>query len=255
VAVSIGGPPKEVEFKRVEKMPSTKITLTVDGLPKTRKTTFALTAPGPICFHNFDFGLNGVVDPFLEKKEIYSFDYPFQSTMKLPGSEWASMSEGAGKLWTEFVKNYRASLEQMRTVVVDTGTKAWELIRLARLGKLTQVMPLQYTAVNQEFQDLLSLGQRSAANVLWIHRLKPEYVDDKQTGNHIRTGFGDIAFEVDAVIRMSADPNVQGSDTFRAKIGTCRQKLLQGVELIGDNITFPNVAKLMLPEVDEKNWL
>lgn len=252
MSLSVKSP--EVKFERYAASPPTKINMTVDSLAKDGKTRFALTAPGPTAYHDFDFGLHGVADKFPDL-ELYHFPYQFPATLRLPGTEFSSLSEAAGKIWTEFITNVRASVERCRTVVVDTGTKTWDLIRLARLGKLTQVLPVQYTAVNAEYNELIQQLHRSKANIIWLHRLKAKYEDDKKTGEFERSGYNDMAFEVDTVLRLSYDESKKGEEGFRAKIGNCRpNRLLQGTEIVGADISFPKLGAILYPATSEETW-
>jgi hypothetical protein len=255
MSLSVVSKPTEVQFNRYVAAPPKKLNLSIDSMEKAGKTRFALTAPGPTAYHDFDFGLNGVADKFPDL-ELYPFDYSFATTLKLPGTASKSITDYASEVWQEFVTNLRASIDRCKTIVIDSGSSAWPLLRLARLGKLTQVMPIQYTAVNQEFQALCQMLHRSDANILWLHRLKEEYKDDKKTGGLVRQGFGDIAFEVDAVMRLLVDENKADDSAFTLQFGACRpNRLLQRKEITGTDISFAKVAALMYPSTKESDWL
>ena len=45
--------------------------MTVFGAPKVGKSHFALTAPGPIIYFSLEPGLEGVVEKFMETKEVF----------------------------------------------------------------------------------------------------------------------------------------------------------------------------------------
>lgn len=229
--------------------------ITVDSLPKEGKTHFVLTAPGPIAVHNLDLGLEGVIDEFPDK-EIYPFQYEIPMSSMLPGSEFSSMSEAAQRVWKEFVGNFRDSLSKMRTVVVDTGSEAWALVRLARLGKLTAILPVQYTAVNAEFRQLtqLALSQQSC-NVIFTHKLKDQYKNDKPTGLYERSGFGEIEYDVQTVINASRDYTKAGIAQFSVEIAACRANLAaSGTRFTGADCTFSKVAQAIYPSTTEENW-
>lgn len=254
MAVSI----KNVAFKRAEFSSPTKLDLIVEALDGAGKTFFGLTGPGPIALHNFDDGLDRAVQGFpkdrLEKLELYSFDYDFARTLKLPGADASKgLIEQSADVWAEFVVNARASVEKCRTNVIDTGSAAWELLRLARHGKLTSILPVQYTAVNLEFKELLQALHRSPANNIWLHRLKASYdATDKKIPNvYERQGFTDMAYEVDAVLRLSYDE----MDGLRLRFGKCANRALTGTVITGqDKISFPQIATMIYPETDTKKW-
>lgn len=94
------------------------------------------------------------------------------------------------------------SNRKIRTLVVDTGTQMWELLRMARHGKLTQVMPQHYTATNAEMREVVtSVFERLDLNALFLHKMKKQYKarGDKEvwTGAWERAGFGDMPYLVD----------------------------------------------------------
>lgn len=253
MAVSI----KDVSFKRAELLPRTKLDLVVEALDGAGKTFFGLTGPGPVALHDFENGLHRALQGFpsdrLEKLELYPFEYDFPRTLRLPGSDMTkALAEVSGPIWDQFVINSRAAVEKCRTNVVDTGGAVWELLRMARLGKLTQVMPINYMPVNLEFKELLQVLHRSPANNIWLHRLKPLYENDKQVpGKFDRAGYGDMAFEVDAVLRLTYDE----MDGLRLRFGKCANRALTGTVVTGqENISFPKIAAMIYPNVDKKNW-
>lgn len=246
-----------VEYKRVTLDVPKRLVMTVDSLPKQGKTHFCCTAPGPIAFHNLDCGLEGVVDSKeFADKEIYAFDYQVPMSASLPGSEFAGMADAAQRVWKEYVRNFRDSLSKMRTVVVDTGSEAWALVRLARLGKLTSVLPVQYTAVNAEFRQLTQLAlSQNACNVIFTHKVKDVYKDDKKTGAVERAGFGEIEYDVQTVLLATRDYSRLGVDQFGLEIASCRANLsASGRRFVGADCTFAKVATAIYPGTTEESW-
>lgn len=259
MAVNIIAPrpttPSPVVFQKLDATPRKRLIVSVEGLPKCGKTNFSLTAPGPIAIHNWDGGLEGVAHKFADQKEIFSFDYRMPFSLALPGTPAGdSLANAAKKVWEEFVNNYRESLKQVKTVVVDTSSESWETIRLARLGKLANVMPHQYSSVNAEFRELLRLGTDHDANLILLHKVKKSYENDKPTGLYERAGFGDIGFVVQLVLKAYKDPKAEGLDQFRMKIAACRHNpLLEGMEFVGEDCNFAKVAGVVTG-TEEGEW-
>jgi hypothetical protein len=256
--VRIGGVgPGVIEYKRVSQEPPKRLVLSVDSPPKWGKTHFCLTAPDPIAVHNLDLGLEGVVEAEeFKSKEIYVFDYQIPMSATLPGSEFSGMADAAQKVWKEYVRNFRDSLSKMRTVVVDTGSEAWQLVRLARLGKLTSVLPVQYTAVNAEFRQLTQIAlSQNVCNVIFTHKVKDVYKDDKKTGEVERAGFGEIEYDVQTVLKASRDYAKTGVDQFGLEIAACRANLsATGKRFVGADCTFAKVAAAIYPSTTEETW-
>jgi len=255
MAVSI----KEVPFKKIELVSPTKIDLVVEGLDGSGKTYFGLTGPEPIAHHDLmDNGLHRALQGFpkdkLEKLELYPFEYDFTHNLALPGTDASKgLKAVSAEPWMEFVTNVRAAAVKCKTNIIDTGSAAWELLRLARLGGLTQIMPIEFTKVNYEFKDLLQILHKSPANNIWIHRLKPSYdaSDKKVPGSYERQGFSDIAYEVDAVVRLIYDD----MDGLSLRFGKCANRALTGTTVVGaDKISFAQIATMIYPNSDKKCW-
>jgi hypothetical protein len=222
-----------------------RLVLSIEALEKQGKTHFALTAPDPMAYFNFDTGEEGVIHKFINSgKEI------IVNNMEVPKDQ-----EASGKEWDRFEKAYYKIFEHKyaRTVVVDTGTEMWELVRMAKFGKLTQVMPHHYGPVNAVIRRMIRHAFSSDKNLILIHKLKPRYVNDKRTADYDRAGFSDIGYLVQANIRLFIDEE-EGNE-FTAWIKDCRHDpALKDELLAGPLCNFPSVAMMMLPEVDPEIW-
>jgi hypothetical protein len=221
--------------------------LSVEGLEGCGKTRFALTAPGPIAFLNFDYGLEGVVESFQQAKPIYV------ATVKLDFAGSGKREEIIKAAESELAKvetNYQTALKQARTIIIDTGSELWELLRLAAFGKLDKVMPHQYAEVNQQMTRLIKLAYDSEANLIITHRLKEQWVNDKKTGLYEFSGMKDVPFLVQAHARMW-----NGEDGYHLRVGKCRQNAtVVGLELTNGMITFPTLAQFVFPDSEAKEW-
>jgi hypothetical protein len=236
-----------------------RLVLNVEGMEKCGKTHFALTAPGPIAVIDMDIGLEGVISKFTLQKKIYvaSFNYRDATTP----DEWE-------KMWVKMKTAYMDALasKSIRTVIADTATEWWELVRMARFGKLAQVKPHHYAPVNAEFRDLLRKAYDTDKNLILIHKQKKEYTGDpgSWTGNMERAGFGDIGYAVQANIlswRITALDEIYGKGRedgykgFGITVRDCRQQAeLAGTELLEPLNTFPVLASQVFPSTDQSEW-
>jgi hypothetical protein len=195
---------------------------------------------------NFDYGLEGVIEQFQQTKAIYV------STVKLDFKGGKEQIIAAAEKELEKVEaNYQTALKQARTIVIDTGSELWELLRLAAFGKLEKVMPHQYTEVNQSMVRLMNLAYDSDANLLMTHRLKEQWVNDKRTGLFEFAGMKEIPYRVQAHARMWTDEH-----GYHLRVGKCRQNAsVVGLELMNDMIAFPTLAQFVFPESEEKDWV
>jgi hypothetical protein len=222
-----------------------RIILSISALEKQGKTHFALTAPGPIAMFSTDIGEEGVVGKF--KKKIMILDV---ARIDEDAAEKAPLE------WDKFKKAYNHCLrsKEVRSIVIDTATEIWELLRMARFGRLTQVMPYQYGPVNAEYRTLIRDAYNFDKNLILIHKMKAQYVNDKRTGEWERSGFSDTGFLVQVNTQIYRYAPEDGG-AFCLWVKDCRQNPeLAGEVLEGDLCTFPMLAMMVLPDVDPKKW-
>lgn len=221
-----------------------RLIISLSGPEKTGKTHFALTAPGPIALIDFDTGLEGVVHRFKDKHVFVS---EYRMGMTLTADTYLPT-------WEKMKKDYATALgsKNIRTVVIDTATEAWELCRLRFFGKLTQVMPHHYSAPNAEYRELIRAAFSSDKNVILLHKVKAEYVNDKTTGKMVRAGFNDTGFLVQMNLRTSYNTD----DGFITTVKDCRQNMdIAGLDLMGDMNNFPVLGTLVFPGTSVEEWV
>lgn len=191
-----------------------RIVGSLSGREKTGKTHFALTATPPIIFINVDIGTEGVVNKFQDDKQILIYD------VRIP--------QGANKdvyvpLWEEIKKIFRKVYTLNKgTVVVDTDSEIYELARLAKFGKLSQVMPQHYAEVNSEYRELLRLAYDSSMNSLFIHKMKPRYINNARTNEYDPAGFADMSYLAQINLITYREDTDDGPE-FSVYIKDCRQ--------------------------------
>ena len=242
----------KIGFKKADTKIARRLIVGIEAQEKCGKTNFLLSSPGPIAVFDFNNSLEGVVNKFANMKDIFISDYS-KSGSHLSTPEWL-------KIWEKFKKEYVEILREpsIKTMGIDTATEQWELCRMARFGKLTQVMPHMYGPVNEEFRNLLYIAYSSGKNIILTHKKKEEYVASKanpaisnRTGKYIRSGFADSPYMVQVNIDLWRDPD----EGFKARIMDCRQNAdIIGMELYGEDINFPMLASLVFPEIDISEW-
>lgn len=108
--------------------------------------------------------------------------------------------------WLDFRKNWDGAIKNgTGTIVVDTATEMYELIRLAYFGKLTQVMPHHYGPVNAEMKEMIRMAYDTNMSVIFLHKMRKAYQDDKWTGGYEPAGWADMPFQVQANIEIWRD--------------------------------------------------
>lgn len=255
--LTIGG-----SFKPAQSMAyKPRLVCAIDGLEKGGKTNFALTMPGPIAYQSFDIGLEGVIEKFQETKQIFLAEYGITIDK---GDQPAQVSQKVEPEWNRFVKDYKdVMLPGMKSGKIisgvwDTGSEIWEVLRLARLGKLTQVMPHHYTSLNTEFQALVREVFETTGNMCILHKLKPEWKDNPSTGKgnktgaYERAGYSGMGFLVQVNATAWRDPF---TNIFHLTVKDCRQNpACAGLDLEGDMCTFPWLAVNVFPSTSLEDW-
>lgn len=252
-------------FKRADTPVARRLIMSVDGLDKQGKTNFGLTAPGPMAIINTDDGLDGVIQKFNQEKEImvadYRIDFGGARVAKATLEQQQELANQCDKVWKNIVRDAHEALDGgARTILCDTGTELWEYLRMARFGKLTQVMPHHYGPVNAEFREFIRMANRYTVaeghphdvNLILQHKLKEEYKNGSdgkgvRTGQYERAGMKDIGFLVQVAVVAWREDDVPVPDCFHITVNSCRHKAeVVGEDLTGDMANFPTLAALVL---------
>jgi hypothetical protein len=240
-------------FSEMEEVEISRLMFSTSGMEKEGKTHFAFTGPGPIAVISTDTGTLATAQKFIKTgKVIYPCYLKVDKNAKK--AEW-------DKEWTKAANAFDAVVEsdKIRSLVVDTGSGIWDLLRLHLFGKLTQVMPHHYTEANAEMRQLVRRVYDNRLDLVstWIHKVKKEYRSDKKgekdmwTGAYEFAGWKDFGYEADANI-LSFRRN---DNEFVARVKDCRHEpTLNGMEFAGEENNIPYLASLMLPDIDPATW-
>jgi len=242
-------------FNIANKAAKRRLIVSVEGTQKSGKDHFALTAPGDIYVHDFDFGLDGVIQKFQDKKKIFVAEYK----LDIPaGTAIQDAADTARPVWEKFQDNYYEGLKKGRTSVLDTATDSYEVLRMAEFGKLQQVMPHHYTPVNQAMKSMFRAASDTDSNLIVLNRMKEEWINKvvngkekgEKTGNWIMAGYSGTYFEVQVCTRAYKEDG-----QFKLLIFDCRfNPDLEGMVLEGDMLNFPMLGQLVFPDSSEEDW-
>lgn len=197
-----------------------RLIVSLEGRERTGKTTFACSGDDPVIFFNIDIGTEGVVGKVQAKgKKVYIYDVRVRK-----GDNQSTYVSQWNDLRQRLILAY--SLKK-GTVVLDTSTEAYELARLAHFGKLTQVMPHNYTEVNNEWRELLRLAYDARTmNTVFIHKMKPKWVNNARTNEYEMSGFSEMAYmsQVNLLLYREKSDEEDGAPVFCAYIKDSRHK-------------------------------
>lgn len=241
-------------FRPAAKVAKRRIIMSIEGQEGSGKTHFALTAPGPIAYQNFDIGTEGVVDKFLDNKAVAIADYRLMIPALARDGREDEVIKEAVQLQADFEADYTAALKASRSVVWDTATETWALYRMAKFGRVAKVPPAKYEEVNTLFRELIRRAYEGDANLLLIHKQKAIWENNEKTGRLERAGFNDIGY-LTQVNLLATAVRVEGEAgcTFQFEVTKCRPN----PDLLGmtfTNPTFAEIACMVYPDTEEGDW-
>lgn len=242
---------KNLGFEQADRTIYPRLVMSLKAMEGEGKTHFGLSAPGDIAMLNMDLGLEGVIQKFPDKKiDICHITLPEDKN----DIDWASVK---GE-WDKFLKAYRGAFQipTVRTVLVDTATEAYELIRLARFGQLSQVMPYMYGPVNAEFRSLIRMALKSPIkNLIMIHRMRSVYINDKRTKDWERAGFTGAGYDFQVEGHLWKELVEDDEPVFHITITKCRiNPSIEGVDYSGPMCSFPFIACEAMPGTKVSDW-
>ncbi len=219
------------------------------------RTTLALTAPGPIAYLHAAEKKDGIIEPFARIKKIREFN--FGGVFR--GST-ADASKAANAVWVNYMACFSDAFNWAKTIIVDTNTEAWELLRLARFGELNPKGRTEalYGPVNAEWRSQYKqFRKQNRTNVITIHQVKDKYVDKMvnsklqsvNTGTTIRAGQKEIGYLADVVVRTGRGPNREFLATIEK--GWYNAGGTEGIELENELVTFPYIMNLITDKGEE----
>lgn len=234
------------------------------GRQKCGRSRFALTAKPPIFVQSFDVGLEGTVEPFIiAGKDIRALEYPFNP---LDYKTEDARAAAADVLWNQFLKDFADAINEMEalgvkgTIVWDTETEVWELLRFARFGSKSD-RANSFEDLNREYRDLvrqaygaeISLGLIQKTKEEWISKMDPAKgkMVPHNTGKQVPAGMKEIGYLVQANLYHSRVGN-----TFLTTVEDVRHDAAQ--HLVGEtfeNLDFPTLGQYIHPETSEEDWL
>lgn len=218
------------------------------GREKTGKNHFGLTAPGPVYGLYFDpGGLEGMVEKFLEEKEVHAVQFRFNKKR--------NDQDEAKALKQEWIESYEEALNNAKTIQWDE-TELWELCRFAEWGR-ESAKGREYGPLNGEYRGWIQDAFDAGINLQLIQKVKEEWIDDKPSGGMVPFGFKQAGNIVQVNLEHSytppEDPDAKKEDGFNVKIYECRQNMGLSFENYG-NIDFATLGQLIYPDSEAEEW-
>lgn len=231
-----------------------RMIVSTEGLESSGKTRFALSAPRPIAYLDFDYGVEGVQESTAPPPEVHEH-YDLLAAAWQPE---AAAKRHAQDVMRKFIEDFRKALAaKMRTVVADTFTAAWAGQRLARGGEGGD----SYVEYEEEFRSLIRAAYASPhTNVILIHHLARDWKRNKdgkayKGETYSRDGMDGIATMVQLAIRQRyVLPQIAGG--VRTTDGRFEIDVLKSRDNIGltgatmPGMDFPTLCAMVAPSID-----
>jgi len=220
---------------------------------KCGTTRLALKAPkkNGMCYVNFD-------RPLIEVQNLAKL-IGDANLQEVPCQEWSRNPNDQGRAKEIAERVQRAAHEAVRqeasTVVIDKATDLNSCVKFALYGKEDRIVKREYGVLNTWWKNLLQPFKASYTNLILIHKLAEVYKDDSPTGITKSKGWGEISYECTVSVEMGKDPKAEGLDKFWLFISDCTfSTKVEGMEMRGKEISFANLAQLILPTSDPSDW-
>ena len=210
---------QSTSFKRVTSEVPRRIIALITGETNTGRTHLAFTAPPPIAYQGIEMGDEGVKELFADDKIIMASHYIAEVVRKLDQTDVEEKKKAHkedGEIYHSFATDFVAALKSpdVKTIVWDTGSQLGELSRVAAFGKLTKVLPRDWTDQKYEFSKLVQMAYAYNKNFLVIAKLGAVYKDDKRTGELEPKGMSDVLYLFPTIVRTftEVEANSKGDD-------------------------------------------
>ena len=266
VAARLGVKGLDGLFEKMDGTSKQRIIAASFGEVGTLKTSFWLTAPGPILVQSLDRGTEGVLDVYLKKlkedgieKSIYLSEYEANTHLLAAEDDAQAAAEAvAAQIETDF-KN--AIENGIKTIVVDKETQMYEIFKYAVLGAPTGA-PSNYYPLFQRYRALINMAKDSDINLGLIQGMKTPWVSEmKATGkigakpstkDRVRRGMP----EIDELMHLNLEHVIDEDGDFMIRVGKVRGPGARDLQntVIGYR-EFPEFATLVFPDTEESDWI
>lgn len=227
------------------------VCMSIFGDTGSGKSTLAFTAPGPIAYLHSAEKIEGIIQPAAREKDIRVHNFG----CKLPKDQ-----NKAAKIASQAMADFKVTLEDAytwaRTIIIDTHTDLWELLRYARFGTLAPRghIASMYAPVNAEWAGILkSFKHQDNANLILIGMTTESYRNDKPTGKMKMAGQKNVPYYSDVIIETERNVLSKGPDF----TGTVRKgwwnAMMEGMEFEDEELEFSYLMSL-ITESDQEDW-
>lgn len=165
----------------------------------------------------------------------------------------ADIKGANGAVWERLIRDFEYEVKNSRSVMVDTTSELLDVRKLAEFGRNTQILQIYYGGFYADLRWMVKHALDNNANVLFIHRMKKEYVNDSWAGSYELEGWRGIVYETQMYFEHDRDEN----GNFTTTIKECGQDAnLNGMVLTSadDENDFPTLATRIFTDTNREDW-
>jgi hypothetical protein len=180
-------------FTKPDKTIPDRFIISISGVGKAGKTSVALTAPPPIAYCDFNIRDRGVIEKF-SNIELYRRKYVSSDFNKDSQNDCIIATDQFDEDFAKLLKS-----NDVESIVVDTMTDFIKMKKIADVGTLAVKPKLSYKwrDTYTYFDDLIRAAFDSNKNIVFIHEVRPEFVDNKWTGDYYRDSYSKMENRVE----------------------------------------------------------
>jgi hypothetical protein len=218
------------------------------ALQKRGKTTWGFTMPKPLAYLQFDANYEHALAKALKQYGKDSIRH-----LKYFADPRGDIKAANAAVFDRVIKDFDYCVDNFRSVMVDTSSELMDVRKIAEHGRNTQIQQIYYGSIYTDFRWMVKRALDSNCNVLFVHRLKDEWMAGDRTGGYVMEGWKGVQFDAQVYAEHARD----AENNFVTTIMECAQDaMLNGMTLTSedDENDFSTLAQRIFPDSTEKQW-
>lgn len=247
-----------------------RIIAALNGEVGTRKTSWGLGMPGPMLVQNLDRGLEGIIEPYQDAKEIYVCNYDSNTHELSQITDDDQRQEAAEAIAAKIEEDLIYALENgIRSVLWDKEGQIYDIVKYAMLGGKESDNPNRFYPVHQRLTSWINAVKDSDANFVCIRGMKTPWVTEvKGSGklgaapskkDRVPRGWGQLEEHMHLNIHNRVVETVEddGTVTVDVEMAIGKSRGPGGRDIqntVIPYVEFPEFATAVFPDTEQEDW-